>query len=138
MTDQATTTVRRFFASQDERRGGPEPELVTEGYIAQLSAYPSMDLAAHHQFSSMFYAAFPDLKHGIEEVVGLGDRVAVRFRITGTNTESFMGMPASGKPIEINAIALMTVLDGKVAKVFGAFDELSMMQQIGAIPAQVG
>jgi predicted ester cyclase len=138
MTEQSTTIARKFFESQDQRRGGPAPELLADGYTAHVSAYPVMDGAGHDEFAGMFYGAFPDLVHHIEEVVGLGDRVAVRFRITGTNTESFMGMPATGKPIDINALGLLTIDGSKVKDIYGAFDELGMMQQIGAIPAQVG
>lgn len=135
---QPSEIARRFFESQDQSRGAPDAELCADDYRAHVSAYPVMDRAGHQEFAGSFYAAFPDLRHQVEEVVVAGDRTTVRFRITGTNTESFMGMPATGKSVDITAIALLTIVGGKVTSLFGEFDQLSLMQQIGAIPAQVG
>lgn len=56
-------------------------------------------------------------------MIAEGDRVCVRFRLTGTNTGHFMDMPATGKPIKVDALALMTVSSGKVAEVPGQFDQ---------------
>jgi predicted ester cyclase len=91
-----------------------------------------MDLEGHKEFSAAFYAGFPDLEHHVEEVIAERDRVAVRFRVTGTNTQSFMGSAPSGKPIQIDALALMTVASGKVTELFGQFDQIGVLQQIGA------
>lgn len=76
----------------------------------------------------------PDLKHQIEEVIGEDDRVAVRFRLTGTNSGSFMGNAPSGKRIDAGALALMRVESGKVSELRGEFDQLRLMQQTGALP----
>jgi predicted ester cyclase len=95
-----------------------------------------MGLAGHKEFATSFYAAIPDLKHQIEDVIAEDDRVAVRFRLTGTNSRSFMGSAPSGKPIDAGALALVRVKSGKVSELHGEFDQLGLMQQIGALPGQ--
>lgn len=131
--------ARRFFLSQDEARGGPERSLLADGYTAIVGSHPIMDHEGHEAFAGVFYAAFPDLRHAVEDVIlGEGDRVVVRFRIKGTNTENLMGMPATDRPIDIGAMAILTFEAGKVTSLFGQFDEFGMMQQLGAIPALAG
>jgi predicted ester cyclase len=93
-----------------------------------------MDLAGHKEFAASFYTAIPDSKHQIEEVIGEDDRVAVRFRLTGTNSGSFMGNAPSGKRIDAGALALMRVESGKVSELRGEFDQLRLMQQTGTLP----
>ena len=83
----------------------------------------------------MFYAGFPDLYHTIDAVVAEGDSAAVRFTLRGTNTGEFMGMPATGKRIEVTATAVQHIVDGKVARLWAQFDQLGLMQQLGVIPA---
>jgi predicted ester cyclase len=106
--------------------------------MAYLAGYPPMDFQGHAGFAATFYDAFPDLRHTIQEVVTDRERATVRLHITGTNTESFMGMPATGKSIDIGVLVLMRIGGGKVSEIYGEFDQLGLMQQIGAVPAQVG
>jgi predicted ester cyclase len=130
VSEEARTTAIKFLEEQDRLRGGPADELCADGYTAHLASFPAMALRGHKEFSAAFYAGFPDLKHRVDDVIADGDRVAVRFRITGTNTESFMGDPASGRPIELDALALMTVASGKVTELWGQFDQIGVVQQI--------
>lgn len=124
-----------FFAEQDRLRGGPAEALCASEYTAQIGGNPPMNLAGHQQFALMFYAAFPDLKHVIEDVVATEDKVAVRFSLHGTQTGAFMGIPATGKPIAVSATAILHVVNGKVTTLHGVFDQVGMLQQLGVLPA---
>ena len=131
MAEDVKATARKFIQEQDRLRGGPSDELCTEGYVAYLASFPPMGLDGHKQFTAAFYAGFPDLAHTIEEVIAEGDRVAMTIRFTGTNTESFMGNPPSGKPIDFEGLVLMRIASGKVAELHGQFDQMGVLQQIG-------
>jgi predicted ester cyclase len=48
------------------------------------------------QFMSMLLTAFPDLHFSIEDVIGEGDKVVVRFTGRGTHQGDFMGIPPTG------------------------------------------
>ena len=123
-----------FFAEQDRLLGGPAEELCAPDYTAQIGANPPMPLAGHQQFARMFYAAFSDLRHVIEDTVAEPDRVAVRFTLHGTHSGDFMGLPATGRAIAVPAIAILRVADGKVTDLRAVFDQVGMMQQLGATP----
>ena len=51
------------------------------------------------------------------------------------HTGEFMGIPPSGKSINVAAIGISRIADGKSVEYWETFDALGMMQQIGAIPA---
>lgn len=124
---------RRFFAEQDRLRGGPAPELCTNGYRAYLGGNPAMTREAHEGFAKAFYAAFPAMTHTIEDVFAAGDRVAVRFVLRGAHEGSFFGIPPTHRTVTITANILMRVENGKVATLWGVFDEAGLLRQLGVL-----
>ena len=124
----------RFFQEQDRLRGGPADELCAPNYQAFIGDNPPMNLAGHQQFAKAFYAGFPDIGHTIDDVVADRSRAAVRFTLRGTHTADFMGIPATGKPIVVSAIAILQVAGGKVIELRAVFDQYGMMQQLGVLP----
>ena len=87
------------------------------------------------QFFTMYMAGFPDLRFETEDVVSSGDKVVSRIRATGTHTGDFMGMPPTGKRVDVQAIDIIRFAgDGLAHEHWGVFDALAMMQQLGAIP----
>ena len=82
----------------------------------------------------LFRSAFPDLRFEALQSVEEGDLVCVMARITGTHREEFMGMPATGKPIDVTAFDLLRIRDGRIVEHWGLTDSMTMMVQLGAIP----
>jgi steroid delta-isomerase-like uncharacterized protein len=81
-----------------------------------------------------YRTAFPDLKMTADDVIGEGDKVAVRWTARGTNTGPLGDMPASGKPATVTGISILTLAGGKVAEQRTNWDTLGMLQQFGVIP----
>ncbi len=87
------------------------------------------------EFFRMFIAAFPDLTMTPLDVLPSGDKIAVRTQATGTNSGEFMGMPATGKSIDVQLIDIMRFGDdGLIHEHWGVFDTMGMMQQLGVVP----
>jgi predicted ester cyclase len=63
------------------------------------------------------------------------DKVACRFRVTGTHSGPLMRIPASGKPVSVLATGIFRMVDGKMAENWVNFDALGLLQQIRAVPA---
>lgn len=137
-TEQLTAIARQFFEEQDRLRGGPADELCAPGYIAHLAGNPPVDLAGHKQFAAMFYAAFPDLGHTIDEAMAEGNRATVRFTLRGTNTGSFMGLPPTGRPVVVPATATFRFDGDRVAELWGEFDQAGMMRQLASEDGEAG
>ena len=83
-----------------------------------------------------YRAAFPDMHMEPVEILASGDRTVARVTVTGTQTGEFMGMPPSAKRGEVQLIDIMRFDDrGLIADHWGVADMLSLLQQLGAIPA---
>lgn len=122
-----------FFLSQDRRKGGPDADLCAPDYSAKIGSYPLMNLETHDAFTMAFYAAFPDLYHTIEDVIVEDDKVAVRFILHGTHLGELSGIPATGRSIEVQAIAMLEARDGKVTHLDVGFDQMGMLTQLGVL-----
>ncbi len=86
-------------------------------------------------FFRMYIAAFPDLRIDAEDILTSGDKVVARSRATGTHQGEFMGMPATGKAIDVQLIDIIRFGDdGLACEHWGVFDTMTMMQQLGAVP----
>jgi steroid delta-isomerase-like uncharacterized protein len=83
------------------------------------------------QFFEMFRGAFPDLKMSPEDIIAEGDKVVIRARLQGTHSGEFMGIPATGKKIDLPVIDIMRFQGGKAIEHWGAMDSGMMMQQLG-------
>jgi steroid delta-isomerase-like uncharacterized protein len=87
------------------------------------------------QFFTMYIAAFPDLRFDTDEILPSGNKGVARVTITGTNTGDFMGMPATGKSVSVQAIDIIGWGDDGLAhEHWGVVDVMSMMQQLGVVP----
>jgi len=86
------------------------------------------------------FEAVPDFHAEITHLVASGDRVAIRTLYTGTDQGGFMpGMPAIGKSFETTGIDILRVDDtGKCAEHWGQFDLMTVMMQLGLVPAPPG
>jgi steroid delta-isomerase-like uncharacterized protein len=83
----------------------------------------------------MYTAAFPDLKMAVEDVLPSGDKVVARVRVTGTHQGEFIGMPATGKTVDVQLIDIIRFgEDGLAHEHWGVVDTMAMMQQLGAVP----
>lgn len=113
-------------------------DLLADGFIEHEAA-PGMEPTKEgvKQLFRMYRASFPDLRMDVEEVLPSGDKVVGRIRATGTHTgEAFMGLPASGKSVDVQLIDITRFDDDGLAREhWGVVDTLSMLQQLGAIPA---
>lgn len=86
----------------------------------------------------IFRGGFPDMRVTPEDLIAEGDKVVVRSSARGTNTGAFMGIPPSGKHVEIAAIDVWRVRDGKLAEAWHIEELLQMMMQIGVVQMPSG
>ena len=82
-----------------------------------------------------FLSAFPDIHWMVEEQVAEAEKVVSRFTMTGTHQGEFLGIPATGKSVNVWGVVIDVVRDGKFAESRIIMDTLGLMQQLGVIPA---
>ncbi len=59
----------------------------------------------------------------------------MRYGWRGTHQGELMGVPATGKQVITSGISILRVANGKIAEQWDNFDNLGMLQQLGALPA---
>jgi predicted ester cyclase len=64
-----------------------------------------------------------------------GDRVIARWTGSGTHVGELMGITPTERPIEVDAISVFRIADGKIAEEWTVWDALGLLQQVGAVPA---
>jgi predicted ester cyclase len=73
------------------------------------------------------------------DILPSGDKVVARVRTTGTQQGEFVGVHATGKPIDVQVIDIVRFGDdGLGHEHWGVVDTMTMMKQIGAIPGPAG
>lgn len=67
----------------------------------------------------------------IEEIIGEGDRIAVRYVERGQSVGTFLGNAPTGKTYEIVAMEWFVMKDGRIHERWGARDSAAMARQMG-------
>ena len=94
----------------------------------------SPDLAGLKDFVTHVRSAIPDIETTAEDILVEGDRLAVRSTIRGTHKGDFMGIPASGKKVEVSNYDFVRFENDQAAEHWGTIDSAALMEQIGATP----
>jgi steroid delta-isomerase-like uncharacterized protein len=117
------------------------PDLIEEFYAPSLVWHePDQDVRGYEQakqFTSTFFAAFPDLNISVEDVIAEGDQAVSRYTIRGTHqgeTEEFG--PPTGRQMELQGITIHRIEGGKIVEEWERYDNLSALQQLGLAPEQ--
>lgn len=84
---------------------------------------------------AMMRAAFPDIHWSLDEMVAEEDTVVSRFTWTGTHQGLFLGIPATGRTVTVKGVVIDHLAEGKMAESRLLMDNLSLMQQLGVVPA---
>ena len=89
------------------------------------------------QFETEIYKGFPDWHEAIEDTIAEGDKVCVRYKVTGTNTGewSFSGttLAPTGKSITFSSVSIYRIVDSKIVEGWHVYDMLDFFKELGVI-----
>jgi steroid delta-isomerase-like uncharacterized protein len=86
------------------------------------------------QAAAMFRAALPDWHSEVEQLIEEDDVVVERFTASGTHTGAeIMGVPASGRAVELAGINVFRIANGRIVERWGRLDELGLARQLGLV-----
>ena len=130
-------TAQRLTEAFVQMLNTHDPDLV-DSFVASdyrnHNAFVDDGREANRKFWAGFFAALPDLTATMEDLVVADDRVVGRFVYRGTHLGDFMGIPASGQPVEMRSIDIWRVADGMFVEHWDELNTLEVLQQIGALP----
>jgi predicted ester cyclase len=84
------------------------------------------------EFVDWHASVLTEVRFAIEDLIAEGDKVVARLRRQGTH-QGWLDVEPTGKPTSTRGIYIFRVADGKLAEAWDAWDELGLLEQIGAV-----
>ncbi len=140
-TEGNVAVIQRYYDVLNNNDAAGIDEVIAPDAVFREPGRLLEGRAALRQRLADFHTAFPDLHCAIDDLVAGGDKVAVRWTLTGTHRGAFGAFPPTGKPVTLSGIGILRVENGMMAEAWGCFDTLGAMQQFGAtlmLPGQGG
>jgi steroid delta-isomerase-like uncharacterized protein len=91
---------------------------------------------AFKQFVQHMRTAFPDLHVTVHDTIVEGDKIAARFSVVMTHMGDVLGLPATGRQVQVNGISFSRVANGQLVEGWNNWDIYGMMQQLNAAPVE--
>jgi steroid delta-isomerase-like uncharacterized protein len=132
--DAALALVRRGYeAGWNQGRLDLLDEILAPDFRAHDPASPGgvVGRAEGRDLLVQMREAFPDVRREALDHVGDGDKIAVRWRVTGTHRGPFMGLAPTGRRIEVTGITLYRLEGGRIAEEWVQMDALGFQRQLG-------
>jgi steroid delta-isomerase-like uncharacterized protein len=146
------TSVRRLGVSIEENKAIVRrwsEELWSQGKIDIVDEIVSPDYVRHDpgdpfpargredvkRLVTMLRTMLPDLTITVEDIIGEGDKVMIRYTGVATDTEGFMGKPPTGIETRTAAMQLFRLANGQIVESWAVRDDLGTLRQLGRLPA---
>jgi steroid delta-isomerase-like uncharacterized protein len=138
MSVQNKAVSKRFFEAWNSRELDAFDGIIAADAEDHDPQNPFRDMrgpAGAKRLAEMFHSAYPDSRIDVDAQIAEGDLVVTCWTGKGTHDGELMGMPSTGKWVEVTGITIDRIADGKIVESWGCYDALGMMQQLGAVPA---
>jgi steroid delta-isomerase-like uncharacterized protein len=109
-------------------------EILADDFVAHVNSQDMRGAEGAKQLASAIRTAFPDVQITHQEALVSGDRVAIRWTSDATHRGDYFGVPPTEKRIRIEGLDLVHLRDGKIAELWISYDNLGVLQQMGAVP----
>jgi steroid delta-isomerase-like uncharacterized protein len=112
-------------------------ELLSPDYVVHDSALPEpvRGIEGFKQLRAAYHSASSDIRTTIDDMIAEDDKVVTRWTTRGTHDKGEMlGVPPTGKHIEVTGITVNRISEGKIAEDWTVWDSLGLLRQLGAVP----
>jgi len=120
-------------------------EIFFQQRFEKLDQYVTKDIVDHvarpgdppgiqgvHMRFKAWLSSFKFADHVKPLMIGEGDYLAYTYVNKGHHTGNFMGVEATGAPVDVNGLGIVRFEGDKIAEHWMAFDTMDVAQQIGA------
>ncbi len=136
MTIDHTATIANAI---DKLNAGDVRGYVTGLYApeCQFHGFPDAFPPTREGIADFFrslISGVPDARITARDVLVEGDRVALRFVLTGTHRGDLFGAAGTGRSLEVEGITMVQFADGLVVERWNRLDDMGLLTQLGAFP----
>ena len=129
------TASRVLLEKMGQGRFDLSAEIYGPGFVAHGFGR-DYSLAEDNASGKLIRSAFPDLKVRVVRTAAEGELVAVHWQSDGTNTVKAGPFPGSGKRATVDGMTFFRFANCHIVEEWTTYDNLSLMQQLGLIPAE--
>jgi steroid delta-isomerase-like uncharacterized protein len=129
-----TRVIETWAAAWDRGEVDTLDSLLSPDYRRRSS--PAEEGQSLREFKASILAArsaFPDLVTVIDEIVAEGDRLAVRWHSSGRHEGSFLGVPPTGRSVEVDGATFARFEDDLVVEEYVTWDPRALLAALGII-----
>jgi steroid delta-isomerase-like uncharacterized protein len=141
MSAENIELVHRWFAEvwTKGRESAIDEMLASDAVIHGLGE-PGVEARGPSAFKPFFaklQAAFGDMQFTVEQTIAEGDWVASRWTARMTHRGDQLGVPATGRRVEVTGMSMGCFRDGKMVEGWNNWDQMALMEQLQAVPRKV-
>lgn len=135
MTKNSNELVMRRFVAEIVNQGefSSLKEIVDPNYVFRS---PGEEVHGPEELEALiagYRGAFPDLNMAIDELMVADDVTVLAFTLTGTHRGDLLGIPATGRQVNVQGMVRSRFRDGRIAEEWEILDQLSLFEQIGVV-----
>jgi steroid delta-isomerase-like uncharacterized protein len=137
MSEENKTIIRRLMEEGwNARNFAVIDELCSPNFTMHDPSAPNLANGpeAAKAYIKSLVAAFPNIHIRIHDLIGEGDRVALRWSAEGTHQGELNGVPPTNKRVSVSGQAIYRMANGKIEEDWIIVDTFGMFQQLGVIP----
>jgi predicted ester cyclase len=128
--------VRQLFEAMNRGDNGLFDRLLSPDFVCYVGGMsePARGREMNKQMDAAFRRAFSDIRYSVVDIVAERDTVAVRRTWSMKHTGAFEGIEPSNRELTGTAMDFLRIVDVKIVEQWSESDNLSFMQQLGALP----
>jgi len=118
--------------------------VINEGKIDVLDTAYGADIVLHtipeikgiaksKAYYANFVTGFSNRQFIVKDMFAQGDKLTKYWEFKGTHTGDFMGIPATGKTIDVEGCTIAKMVNGKIVEERDFMDNMDFLKQLGII-----
>jgi steroid delta-isomerase-like uncharacterized protein len=114
----------------NKRRRDAITEILTPDAVVHDGGIDAKGPEGFYPFYDLLMTALSDLRITVHDTIAEHDRICVRWSCVAKHTGDGLGIPPTGKAINVTGISLLRVADGRLVEAWQNWDMLGLMEQI--------
>ncbi len=136
MAQEITSTIQDLVSAWNSH----DPERVAAFYAPDYEGEDVGEATLQHgpqgivQTYTRALRAFPDLTMTADAILVQAERGALFWTATATHRGPLMSIPATGRPVSIKGVSLLTVKEGQISRGLYIWDVAGVLRALGLLP----
>jgi steroid delta-isomerase-like uncharacterized protein len=137
--DDKATTLRCFTELWGAGRLAVADEILGADFVGHAPG--DRDLRGRDALKALvrgYHTGFPGLTISVLGQIRERDRVVTEFTMAGRHAGKWLGVPATGRGIQLGCVAFSVVSNGLIIEQWYEWERRKLLEQLGLVPVLAG